>query len=102
MSGKFAIAEFDSEARSTATSANNTVFEIFVMVYGEMLRVQTYQKIKTGLPGAYINYNDKYFQNIYIMINIVPGILNKLLSNLFLSLKSYLIQMLKLRLRKVK
>lgn len=101
MSGKFVIAEFDSIAWSTVTSANNTVSEIFFMVSGEMLRVQTYQKIKSGLPGAYINYNGKHFQNIYVMINTVLGILNQL-SDTFLSLKIYLTKILKLRLRKVK
>lgn len=101
MPGKFVIAEFDSIAWSTVTSANNTVSEIFFMVSGEMLRVQTYQKIKSGLLGAYINYNDKHFQNIYVMINTVLGILNQL-SDTFLSLKIYLTKILKLRLRKVK
>lgn len=62
------IAEFDSGAWSSATSANNTASDFFfflVKFSGEMLRVQTYQKIQSGIPGGYINYNGKYFQNIY-------------------------------------
>ena len=71
------------------------------MVSGEMLRVQTYQKIKNELPGNCINYSDKHFQDTYIMIHTVLDIFNKL-SNLFLTLKIYLVNMLKLRHRKIK
>ena len=39
ISGKFVIAESDSIAWSTVTSANNTVSEKFFMASREMLRV---------------------------------------------------------------
>lgn len=48
-----------------------------------------------------MQYNDKHFQDTNIMINTVLGIFNKL-SNLFLTLKIYLVNMLKLTLRRVK
>lgn len=63
-----------------------------------MLRVQTHQKFKSGFPGAYIKYNDKHFQNIYVMI--YPRYLKSIIN--IHGLKIYLTKILKLKLRKVK